>query len=580
MSRFVETTRSNQQIRVAKEASGDSFLQRLIYCLFTIALFCSRPALAQVRLERVYPPLVSVLNTEPQWLQAEGKFPTWPVEIHCDRSDVQVSCGEKKGELKVQMSKDAPQGIAWLRLTDAKSASDLVPLLLECAEVASETEPNERPSESQAVASNASVGGRLAKSEDVDGFEVSLKAEVPFVVSLIGNQILKSPMDAVLQICDSKGNVLAQNDDQRGIDPQIVFMPKKDGDYLVRLFAFPQTPNSTIGFSGAKNYCYVLRLNTNGFSDHFLPIFDPGLDNRSAIYVVDAHSEDVRRARQVKLQAATKVNPQIAYTSGRIGWQWLAPLSAGREYIANSATWRLQSDRQSMDQPPVIPPAIFSGTIYGSKEEDLFTVQLEAEKSYRIAARSREFGFVLDSRIDILHLETKEVLAKGKDLSRNNYDQSLTFKAKQTGSVSLRIRDAVRSGSYRHSYSVLVEKVAPQLKLNLAAQRYAVSKGKSLEIPVGIARSNGFSESIEVSVRGLPSGVIAKPVESQGKGDSSKLVKLKLEAAVDCEDFQGWIEVVGTLNGPGENAPETYSASFPLRPSVPLKRCWLTVHAP
>lgn len=574
MSRFAETSRAHEQIRVAKEKSRESFSRRLLCCQIAVFLFYAHPALAQIQLERVFPPVVSVLNTGPQLLQAEGKFPAWPVEIHCDRSDVQISCGEKNGELKVQIAEDAPQGIAWLRLTDAKSASDLVPLLLECAEVASEKEPNERPSESQAVASDVSVGGRLAKSEDVDGFKVSLKAEEPFVASLIGNQILKSPMDAVLQICDLQGNVLAQNDDQRGIDPQIVFMPKKDGDYLVRVFAFPQTPNSTIGFSGAKNYCYVLRLNTEGFSDHFLPILDVQPDSEATFQAVSIHSEAAEVPGAVILRAATAVSPRIAYVPGKIGWQWLAPLVP-----SSTSPWHVRTKDAESDQP-VSPPVLLSGTITQPNQEDRFPILLESEKSYRIAARSREFGYVLDSRIDILHPETKEVLAIGKDLSRNNYDQSLTYKAKQSGPVVLRVRDAVRSGSYRHSYAVMLEQVAPKVKLNLAAQKYAVAKGKSLEIPVGIARSNGFAESIEVSVRGLPPGIVAKPVESQSKGDSSKLVKLQLEAAADCEDFQGWIELVGTLQGSGENAPATYSASFPLRPSVPLKRCWLTVHAP
>ena len=580
MSRFPEAFRSHQQIPIANGTSGESFPWRLFFCLIAVVFFYARPALAQVQFERVFPPVVSVLDAEPQLLQAEGKFPNWPVTIQCDRSDVQISCGAKNGELRIQVSKDAPQGIAWLRLTDSKSASDLVPLLLECEEVATEKEPNERPSEAQAVAPDVSIAGRLAKSEDVDGFKVSLKAKEPFVASLIGNQILKSPMDAVLQICDSQGNVLAQNDDQRGIDPQIVFTPTVDGEYIVRVFAFPQTPNSTIGFSGAKNYCYVLRLNTLGFSDHFLPVLDPGLDGSSAIQAVSTPGAVGESVAQVKLQAASQVSPQIAYKAGSVGWQWLAPISSGGEHDASRVTWRLQSEGGSKDQPPVIPPVVLSGSICASQEEDLFSVQLDSEKSYRIAARSREFGFVLDSRIDILHPESREVLAKGKDLSRNNYDQSLTYKAKQTGPVILRVRDAVRSGSYRHSYAVTVEEIVPHVKLNLAAQKYAVAKGKSLEIPVGIARSNGFSDSIEVSVRGLPAGIAAKPVDSQGKGDSSKLAKLKLEVATNCGDFQGWIEVVGTLSGTDDSTPTVYSASFPLRPAVPLKRCWLTVHAP
>jgi hypothetical protein len=65
--------------------------------------------------------------------------------------------------------------------------------------------------------------------------------------------------------------VAAQNHDAVGLDPQLVFAAPKDGRYLVRLFAFPSEPNSTIGFAGTDNYAYRLTLTTGADVEPDLP---------------------------------------------------------------------------------------------------------------------------------------------------------------------------------------------------------------------------------------------------------------------------------------------------------------------
>ncbi len=51
-------------------------------------------------------------------------------------------------------------------------------------------------------------------------------------------------VDANLQIMDEKGNLLAQNLDHHGLDPQIVFSAPAYGNYLVRVFGFPSEPTA------------------------------------------------------------------------------------------------------------------------------------------------------------------------------------------------------------------------------------------------------------------------------------------------------------------------------------------------
>ncbi len=85
---------------------------------------------------------------------------------------------------------------------------------------------------------------------------MALRAGQTLVASVAAHGTLGSPMDAVLQICSSDGFVLRQNDDFHGLDPQLVFDAPRDGKYVIRIFAFPASPNSSISFSGKPSYVY------------------------------------------------------------------------------------------------------------------------------------------------------------------------------------------------------------------------------------------------------------------------------------------------------------------------------------
>src|SRR5262249_31133525 len=60
--------------------------------------------------------------------------------------------------------------------------------------------------------------------------------------------------------------------DDHGLDPQITFTALKEGRYVVRTFAFPSAPDSSIRFAGGENYVYRLTLTTGGFADHAFPL--------------------------------------------------------------------------------------------------------------------------------------------------------------------------------------------------------------------------------------------------------------------------------------------------------------------
>ncbi len=246
-------------------------------------------AKAQVNVDRLYPPAVK--TGESTIVTAEGKFPVWPAEVVCDRDDVTFVAQKDAGKWSVQVSPDARPGVAWVRFFDPKAASDLLPILVSRVPVHTESEPNDRRSQAGAVELPVNITGKLGKGGDSDAYRVLLGQGDRLLACVTANEVLAAPMDAVLQVTDLSGNVLAQTDDVRGLDPQILYQADRDGDVIVRVFAFPETPNSTIGFGGSPAFVYALELTKGAFLDHVAAVdlgvipFGYGIEGTPMVHV-------------------------------------------------------------------------------------------------------------------------------------------------------------------------------------------------------------------------------------------------------------------------------------------------------
>ena len=526
-------------------------------------LVAASTAAAQVQVDRLFPPGVGPGESV---VTAEGKLPTWPCQIFCDRDDIQFTPDEAAGRWKITVPQDVSPGVAWIRLFDQQHASNLVPLMIESIPVATESKPADGvASDASPVALPAVIAGRLAKSGEVDAVRVSLKAGEALVGSLIANQILQSPMDAVLQIADLDGNVLAQAEDVRGLDPQLVFRSTEDLEGVIRIFAFPATPNSTVGFSGSSSHTYLLRLTTGPFLDHVLPIA-VGAETD----VATAAGWNLPDDPVLVLRRPTSISPQLCYLASGLGWHW-------RRSLDPRATNVLEAkDPNAFAQVDQLP-AVFCGRISEARQVDRLRFQVSKGKKYTARSYSKADGFLLDTVLRVIDVKSGAELAEKDDLSRTDFDAVVEFQAKEDAIYELQVIDAVQAFGIRHVYAVRLEEAQPGLSLSLAADQFTLPAGGSLEIPVTVTRTSGYAEKLRVAATGLPDGVTASEVVSEAKGETAKAVKLKLSAEKNVI-FQGSIQIVGTeLDADGKPTATTRTATFPLRPGIELREIWLTV---
>jgi len=528
-------------------------------------------ASAQVQLDRFYPPVASIGGETV--INAEGKFPTWPVQIVSDRDDVKIVMGKDPGQLTVNVSTDVSPGVVWIRMMDNALASKLVPLMIEPIATTSEVEPNNKLIEATPVELPAVVYGKLAKSNDLDTYRVKVKRGQTFVASVVAHRLLRSPMDAVMQLVDDRGNVIVQADDDRGLDPQLVYEADDDAELFLRIFAFPEVANSTIGYAGAESFVYTIRLTGGAFVDHALPLV-VSADHPSPATV--PHGWNLPPKREVLRRDATTHSPIVHHVPSALGWQWQTAIAHDAVMIDEIESDEVASDSVALAESL---PCIFSGHIATRGETDRIRFPVNASTRYEAVVHSRAHGFLLDSVLRVLDLADGSEVVTNDDAVRGQYDASVVFTPKVAGELVLEISDLVDGHGPRHAYSVVIAEATPAADLAVTEDHFIVTAGSSVEIPITIVRQHGFDQELSITAEGLPEGVVAEPVVSQVKGETSKTVKLKIVANQTAAS-QSSFQIFASVAVPENAAPVVkFAAKYRLNELIAIEHLWLTTVA-
>jgi hypothetical protein len=365
---------------------------------------------------------------------------------------------------KVKVAADAIPGTYWLRSFNDDGGSNLRPFIVGMLPEVMEKEPNHDLKQAQVLAENCVVNGKLAKAGETDCFSIAAKKGQTIVASLEAHHTLKSPMDSVVQIVSSDGFVLDENHDFRGLDPQVMYPVPKDGTYIVRIFAFPSQPDTTIRFSGADSYIYRLTITTGGFLDHTVPL------------ATDAKAVE---ARGWSIPAAAK---SIPVKDG----------VAFHPLLANP--FRVKLDAKAT-------------THLIAKPGDEVKVPFTGKKGQAVSieAASRSFGLAVDPVIRVLDKDDKQ-LARAEPPKLHS-DTALSFTPPADGTFTAAVSDLYAGGGPRHAFSLRIGPPDPDFELTLATDRFVVPPGKPLDVPVKIVRKGGFAKPIEIAAEGLPSGI-------------------------------------------------------------------------
>lgn len=495
---------------------------------------------------------------------ATGTFNAWPVQIMSSSPKVQGECEKDKGKLKIHIAPDAEPGLYWLRFVDDEGASAPRPFVVAAQPSVLEKEPNDAAKQAQQVTASVVVQGKFDKNGDSDSYRIELAAGETIVASLQANSILGSPADGALQICSADGQVLAMNQDAGGLDSLLAFKATVAGSYLVRTFALPATPNSSVNFAGGELFIYRLTITTGSFADYVLPLAVAHEGTTPLkLFGWNLPAEPVALAAPISLPTEP--------------WYWTPPNAVGLVPLkrvtiplvvaANEATTK--------EGQTINVPACISGVITNPRDVHRFAFEGKKGSKLSLVAESANLNFDLDPHLKLIAPDGKTV-AEADDSGRDR-DPSLNVTLASDGQYVAEIRDLHRTGGPRHVYRLTIETPQPRLALTVAAGSFLLEPGKPLEVPVTINRQNGFSGEVNVAAVDLPAGVTAIFATSQAKGDTAKAVKVTLTATTEAKP--GPIRIVAQDTDEKELATATFAQTLG-GSTFQHSQLWLAVKPP
>ena len=461
-----------------------------------------------------------------------GTFDHWPVKCWVDGAGISIEAGAEKGKLAVHVAADARPGVRWVRVYDEEGATSLRPFIVGTLPEIVEVEPNDDPRHPQPIGlTSATVNGRLSRTGDVDGYSVNLDRGQRLVADLEANRHLGSPMDAVLQVVSPAGFVLAQNDDAVGRDPRIIFEAPARGTYIVRVFAFPSTPDSRIRFAGGDAFIYRLTLTTGGFLEHVFPLAVSKQDSPTQLAAIGSNISESDRGLIIP--------PDEEHDVFSLVHPVLPGNAKVRRVTGNSV---VEVEPNDLAHPQELSDRdSISGRIDPPGDQDVFRITLEKGEKHIFSLESRTLGLPLDAVLQVLDANGK-TLAETDDTG-NSRDPELAFTPPADGKYRVVVRDLNGRGGAHYAYLLCAVAPLPDFALSLSTDKFDVTSGKQTNIVVNIARIHGFTDTLDVMADDLPDGVMATTARSRQSDASAKSVTLEIRA--DGCSNSGSFRVVG-----------------------------------
>lgn len=417
------------------------------------------------------------------------------------------------------------------------------------------------------------VNGKLEKSGEVDSFAIELEEGQTLVAAVDAHTAFGSPMDAILQVVTPSNFVLAENHDSVGLDPRLAFTASTSGRHIVRIFAFPAQPNSSIRFHGGDDYVYRLTLTTGPYITHASPM-TVSTDEPQTVEVFGWNLPP-----ETRLPVVTLSGSEVEADGVRGAFQSRLGLVYS-DHVAGSIRVRrvthpvvFDIPRTTEEQPLTLAiPTALTGWIRQPRQTDHFRLSLYKGQQISIAVESQSFHSLLVPAVTLCDPSGETAAESG--LAGAASDVVLKYNAKQDGDYRLAVRDRFGDGGQQYVYRLSVSEPNAEMSLSLDADAFVLSAANPLEIPVTISRVAGHEKTVdEISIEavGLPPGTESSVVVSEPSGDTSKKVTLKLKT--DGTRFSGPVQIRGTIDG---SDVERF-ARTPAKFGGCLEQIWLTV---
>lgn len=407
------------------------------------------------------------------------------------------------------------------------------------------------------------------------------------IVAQVWAERLDSKADVLLTIVSEDGRELESSRHHAGRDPLVDFTPEEDGTYYVRL--------TDALYKGGKEYFYRLRLSRDPFIDFVFPpagergtsprftFFGRNLPGGSLGENWTLNGKPLETIEKAVAVPAEKAIPAV-FDPG-VPRQGMLPgfytgLANSNQVKIGFATAPVIQEEIESDVQTVKPPVEIAGRFNEPGDYDVFRFAGKKGSTYWIEVISQRLGTLTDPYLLIEKIvrdkEGAETFTKVvenddppsfygldylDDLNADTLDPMISFTPEEDGEFRITLVNQSAGGSASHLYRLAIRAAKPDFQMMVSTDLTKtinndawpvspiVRRGGSVVYRVFAFREDGFDGDIEVSVKGLPTGVTAKPLVLSGNTSEGFLT---VQASDNAKEWHGAVGISGAAKIDGK----------------------------
>ncbi|MEX2287638.1 MAG: hypothetical protein WD648_11155 [Planctomycetaceae bacterium] len=468
----------------------------------------------RVKLEILGPPGEVIVPPPPYWFGPKGRGAAAPMP--------------REVPARITIPTDVPPGpISW-QVANANGASARGTFIVGTQNEAVEQRRRNQPQRISHLP--ATISGRLEKIEEVDRYEFLAEHSGPISCQVVARG-LGTPINAILQVRDAGGRLIADVADTEGVDTALTFAAQAGGVYTVSVH--------DLDFRGDRAYVYRLEINPGPRVIAALPAAGRRAQTQRVKFVGYGVATGAAILESVSRDVAFPEQPNAPSLEYRLETPFgiAAPFKLPLSDIEEIVELTLRNDPAKH----LSAPAAVTGTLEPGVEDDRYHLDGRKDDLWLLSLGSCAIGNTFDPLLVIYGPDGKEV-ARNDDAASTR-DSGLSFKVPADGAYQVAV--SALSGGARGVpciYRLAVAKPRPDFSISCPDRTSLLVGTKVGELPVTATRIGGFDGPIALAVSGLPDGVTTSG-ELLIPPDKTEL-KIPLTSAADAPAVAALVKIV------------------------------------
>ena len=368
------------------------------------------------------------------------------------------------------------------------------------------------------------ISGQIQLIGEVDRYRFTSTQSGPITCSIAARSI-SSKLNAVIEIRDHSGRIIAEAADTAGDDTIVTFSANAHESYTAAIY--------DLDFRGDRAFVYQLTITPGPRVVTALPSVGRRGESRPVEFVGYGIATG-----QAKLESVIR---DVTFPDDKKSSSFVHLLTTvhgdSRPFVMHVS--------DDVQQPAGVftlsVPSGVTGVLDQRFAVDRYAITGKKGEVWAVEVSHEKTGSQVDAVFAIFDHEGKE-LARNDD-RLGSTDARVEFQVPADGDYTIRVNDvASKSGTRAATYHLSVQYAQPGFELSIPMLLNAPIGGKA-SLAINVTRFGGLTEAIDVTVSGLPVGVTVP--ERLQVAANQNVLSVELSVAADAAAAATFVEVVG-----------------------------------